>query len=297
MGMRRWLPAAAVAVALMLTLSGCGGGDKSSDEATRLMEAAYKQKDYGRLMSLADSLEQKGELLPASANYWRGYACDHMKQKDEAAAYWKASIAEAEKSDSEENLDAYTKSATRLANQLCVNRDYQAALDMVLPVVARLEELKCDSTSDYVNLLIFIGLSQVSTGHSEQDTQMGFLRASNKHRENIDKTHSDDAYKDAIAGLVNIAYYCVGAQKYEQALYYTSNFGDLLIEYEQHPGADVNYVDRQVGRYTIIKSLALHHLGRESEAAETYKAFLDTKFSQGAEGQAMARSYQNDSSL
>lgn len=289
---RSWLLTIAT-TALLLAVSGCKDGAKSTDEAQQLMATAYQQKNYNQLMQLADSLEKAGDLLPASANYWRGYACDRLKQREEAAAYWKASLEAAGKSGSAENVDIYVKSASRLANLLCLNGDYQGTLDMAQPVVARLEELQCDTTSDYVNLLIYIGLSQVSTGMSEEDTQMGFLRACEKHRQNINRTHSDAAYKDAIAGLVNIAYYCVQAKKYEQALYYTSSFGELLIECEQHSGIDAGYVDRQVGRYTIYKAWALDRLGRKEEAAKAYESFLDTNFSKSAEGMKLASDYQS----
>jgi len=293
---KRWLFAAATA-SLMVAVCGCEKPEESTAEATQLMEEAYKAKDYSRLMTLADSLEEIGELLPASANYWRGYACDRQKQKEEAASYWKTSIADAEKSESKENLDAYVKSAARLANQLSLGGDYEGTLQMALPVVSRLETLKCDTTSDYVNLLIYIGLCQVSTGQSEEDSKIGFYRACKKHRENIERNHSDNAYKDAIAGLVNIAYYCVKAERYEQALYYTSNFGDLLIEYEQRPGVDENYVDRQVGRYTIYKALALDRLGRKKDAADTFEAFRKTNYSQTQEGMTMAEEYQKNGTI
>ena len=257
------------------------------------MNAAYKVKDYNRLMALADSLEKTGDLLPSTANYWRGYACDRMKQKQEAITYWNASMEEAVKSTADEEVDNYVKSASRLANLLCIDGDYEGTLKMALPVVERLEELKCDSTSDYINLLIYIGLSQVGSGQSGEEAQMGFSRACAKHRQNIDRKHSDGAYKDAIAGLVNIAYYCVLAKEYEPALYYTKNFGELLIEYEQRPGVDSAYVDRQVGRFTIYKALAIDRLGNKDEAGKTYEAFLNTKFSQSSEGQRLAAEYQS----
>jgi len=278
----------------LILVAGWGCADKavSTPDALLLVETAYKQKDYQRLMTVTDSLEHTGDLLNATANYWRGYACDRQKQKSEAIAYWQKAISDAAKSESPENLDIYVKSASRLANLLVLNRDYKATLDMANPVVERLEALKCDSTSDYINLLIYIGLSQVSMGMSEQNTQVGFLRACRKHRENIDKHHTDAAYKDAIAGLVNIAYYCVTAGNYESALYFTSNFGDLLIEYEQRSEADQQYVDRQVGRYTIYKACALNKLGRMDEAAEAYRAFLATNFSTTSEGQKLAQDYQ-----
>ncbi len=281
-------------VMLLVFVSGCKKEEKSADEALLLIETAYKAKDYSRILSLADSLEQDGSLLSSSANYWRGYAYERMKQKDEAADYWQKSMDDAVKSSSPENMNAYVKSAARLANQLSLSGDYEGTLKMALPVIERLEALECDTTSDYVNLLIYAGLCQVSLGQSEEDAHIGFVRACAKHRENIEKSHSDGAYKDAIAGLVNIAYYCVLAKKYEQALYYTSNFGDLLIEYGQREGVDTNYVDRQVGRYTIYKSWALDRLGRKKDAEETYKGFLTTRFCQSAEGIKLAEAYRKE---
>ena len=288
MSKARLLLAATLAM-LMLTFSGCTS--KSTDEAIQLMNKAYKFKDYNRLMALADSLQDEGDLLPSTADYWRGYACDRMKRKQEAVSYWQRSIEVAAKSEADEEVENYVKSASRLANQLCIDGDYEGTLKMAKPVVARLERLKCDNSSDYINLLIYIGLSQVGLGQAEEESHQGFQLACEKHRQHIDSNHSDDAYKDAIAGLVNIAYYCVMAGKYEPALYYTRHFGELLIEYEQRPGVDSSYIDRQVGRFTIYKSLAQNNLGRKADAEATYKAFLETKFSQSAEGKAMAENY------
>ena len=287
---RHWALTMAIG-AMMVLAGGCGEKKTRSGEATQLVEAAYRQKDYGRLAALADSLEKSGQMTAARANYWRGYACDRTKRKQEAAAYWRTSMEEAVNSTVPDDADYYAKSASRLANLLCLEGDYEGALAMAQPVVARLEQLRRDSTSDYINLLIYVGLCQVSTGMSEEDTRIGFYRAYEKHRQNIEKYHSDEAYKDAIAGLVNIAYYCVKAHHYEPALYYTSNFGDLLIEYEQRPGVDTNYVDRQVGRYTIYKAWALDRLGRKKESKKTYEAFLATRYSQGAEGRALANDF------
>lgn len=276
---------------LIVMASGCETERKSTAEALRLIEQAHKSKDYDRMMSVADSLVNEGDLMPSTADYWRGYACDRLKRKSDAAMYWQAAIDKAANFTDAENVDIYVKAAGRLANQLSLSGDYEGTLKMAMPVTERAEELKCDTTSDYINLLIYIGLCQVSTGYSEEDTQIGLYRACEKHRENIERRHSDEAYKDAIAGLVNIAYYCVNAKQYEPALYYTRNFAELLIEYEQRSGVDAVYIDRQVGRFSIYKTVALDRLGRKEEAAEAYKTFLGTQFCKSAEGKSLENAY------
>lgn len=61
---------------------------------------------------------------------------------------------------SSDDPDILAKIASHLTNLLMVRGDYEAALKAARPVVARLEELQCDTTSDYVNLLIYIGCCQ-----------------------------------------------------------------------------------------------------------------------------------------
>ena len=282
----------AIAITALLTTA-CGGSkDKELRlQADQIMEATYKAKDYDAILAKADSLEKAGVLSPTKANYWRGYACDRQKQKDKAEQYWKASMEAGEKTKDKEDFIIYAKSASRLANLLTIRGDYEGTLKLAQPAVERLEEQKCDTTSDYVNLMIYIGCCQAVTGKAVEESRHGFYRAYSKHLENIQKKHSDASYKDAIAGLINVAHYCVKAKKYEEALYYTRYFGELLGEYELRPDVSQEYIDRQLGRYDIYKAQALKGLGRDEEAAETYNAFEDTDFSQTPEGLSLAKDY------
>ncbi|MBO7128234.1 MAG: hypothetical protein J6W05_00485, partial [Prevotella sp.] len=72
---RHWM---LLCVAIAVLTVGCGntGRKGQSKKATELIEVAHKTRDYQRLLTLADSLEQAGEVSHASANYWRGYASD-----------------------------------------------------------------------------------------------------------------------------------------------------------------------------------------------------------------------------
>lgn len=283
-------------IVFLLLLSSCKKTGVGEEMAyfDRLIDSTYKQKDYNRLVMLTDSLLMTGDISDAKACYWQGCAYDRLKQKDKANEYWTLAMKHAEESDNIVDGEYYEKSASRLANLLCLERDFKGVLKMAMPAVKYLEEHKRDTTSDYINLLIYIGLSQVSTGANEEDTENAFFIACQKHKENISRTHTDEAYKDAIAGLINIAYYCIQAEKYKAALYYTGSFGELLGEYQQRPDVDETYIDKQIGRYTIYKAQALQKLGRTKDAADTYKVFLDTKFSQTSEGYALAQNYQSE---
>ena len=276
----------------MLTAACSSGPSKEqSAKAGRMIETAHKARDFNRLMTLADSLVNQGDLSQADAYYWKGYASDRMKKNRMAEFYWKTALETAGNSDSKEDLDTYAKAASRLANLLSVRGDYEGTLKIGLPAAKRLEELKCDTTSDYVNLLIYIGCCQAEVGNGESDAEDLFKRAYQKHKENIDKTHSDAAYKDAIAGLINIAYFYNFTQNYQAALKWTNLFGEMLNEYEQHSDTNAEYIDKQLARFHIYQAIALQGLGKEEEAAKVYEAFKTTQFSKTPEGKINGNDY------
>ena len=260
-------------------------------QADRLIEKSQKERDYNRLISLADSFENEGSLSHAKADYWRGYASDRMKKMRMAEFYWKTSLETASMSEDEADLETYAMSASRLTNLLSVRGDYEGALKAAVPVAERLEALKCDSTADYINLLIYIGCCQAGLGQAGSAAIDGFERAYKKHLDNIEKHHDDASYKNAIAGLINIAYYCLFAKDYKNALEWTDNFGEVLKEYQQRPDVSEEYVDKQLARFDIYQAQALEGLGRKEEAAKVYEKFQTTLFSKTPEGRISANDY------
>jgi len=284
---KKWWLLSVVAMLLAMACDNKTG----SGQADKLLDAAYQAKNYPRLMELADSLEKAGGISQAKAYYWLGYACDRQKQLRMAEFYWKMSLEAAANSEDREEVDYYARSGCRLANLLSVRGDYEATLKAALPVAKRLEELHCDSTSDYVNLLIYIGCCQAAVGQSRKGTEDGFERAYEKHVEMIEKSHDDAAFKNAFAGLLNIVYFCNYTQSYQSALAWIDRFGELLSQYEQLPGASTDFKDKQLGRFNIYRAIALEGLGKKEEAEKVYEAFLTTEFSKTPAGRINANDY------
>jgi len=278
----------------VFAITSCQSGvsDEEREQAKQMIDQARRQKNYERILVLSDSLEKTGCMSEARACYWRGYAYDRMKQNEKAESEWRKAIELAMKAENGEDIDVYARAASYLANLLCVRGDFEGTLRLAEPVVEQLDTLKCDTTSDYENLLIYINCSRSALGGSDKEIEEGFERATDKHLENIKRNRTDASYKNAIAGLINIAYNCVMLKKYKYALSYTRNFGELLAEYEQREGVSAEYVDRQLGRYDIYKAMALAGLGRQKEADEVFEAYLETNYSKTTEGQAMAEDYQ-----
>lgn len=266
-------------------------GNKPSEEemakAEQQIEAAHKAKDYQQLMRLADHLEANGSLTPAKAYYWRGYASDRTNRRRMAEFYYNTAL----KAAADEDLDIYAKAASRLANLMTIRGDYKNGLKLAMPVVEKLEEQHCDTTSDYVNLLIYIGCCQAGLGTSGEATEDGFEKAYERHLDNVKKYRTDEAYKSAIAGLINIAYACNHTGNFRDAVRWNGHLSEMISEYEQRPGVNTDYVDKQQARYHLYQAQALEGVDKTAEAAQAFDAFRTTQYANTPEGRIMANDY------
>ena len=267
----------------------CGNSpsQQESDRAMQQIEAAHKTKDYQRLMVLADSLENIGILTPAQAYYWLGYASDRTNRRRMAEFYYNTAVKEAGTDDPE----ILAKATSHLANLMALRGDYENGLKLATPVVRQLEEQQCDTTSDYVNLLIYIGCCQAGLGTSGDATADGFEKAYEKHLDNVKKNRTDEAYKNAIAGLINITYACNYIGDYRDAIKWNSHLSEILSEYEQRMGVNTDYVDKQQARYNLYQAQALEGLGDANEAIKAFDAFQTTAYARTPEGRIMANDY------
>jgi serine phosphatase RsbU (regulator of sigma subunit) len=256
-------------------------------KAEEKIENAHKMRDYQLLMRLADILEADGSLTSARAYYWRGYASDRTNRRRMAEFYYNTALKEAGNDDP----DILAKAASHLANLMALRGDYENGLKLATPVVRQLEEQQCDTTSDYVNLLIYIGCCQAGLGQTGDATADGFDKAYEKHLDNVKKNRTDEAYKSAFAGLINITYACNYTGNYRDALKWNGHFSEMLNEYEQRPGVSPEYVDKQQARYNLYQAQALEGLGRTDEAARAFDAFRTSEYAKTPEGRIMANDY------
>lgn len=163
-----------VTVAATFILSGCGGESKEqkrlSKEAEDMVYAAYLAKDYPRIIELVDSLKPLGNFSEGKACYWLGYAYDRMMQKRMAELYWKTGIAAVENSTDDEDVRVYAGITNRLTGLLNTWTEYEAALKVAIPATERLKSLGRDTTSEYNNMLIYIGCCQSRLGLRDDKT-------------------------------------------------------------------------------------------------------------------------------
>ena len=286
--------AATVLLFTALPFSGCRNVAKSSSaEAVALINAASEAKDYERIETLADSLGKAGKLSKGESNYWQGYAHYQLGQRELAEYYWQEAIRLTEKSTDPNDLHYYAKSASYLTSQLCRYAEYASALHTALPVITRLERMQCDTTSDYTNLLLFAGCSKTYFDKEDSLANDMLERAYQMHIDNIRRKESKTSYRDAVAGIINVAYIWLNVKGYEKGLFWTDRLGNLVQEYRQHFPDDNSYTSKQWARYKIFHAIALEGMGRHAEAESEYNEYLETPFSQTLEGLTNASDFLN----
>lgn len=240
---------------------------------------------------VADSLGHVGALRHGRSLFWQGFAAYRQQQRRTAEFFWQEAMDATSTSTDAADIDCYAEAASYLAGSLCRNADFSAVLKTVLPAANRLLQLGCDTTSNYSNLLIFIGCSQMHFGADESTIDTLFTQAYAMHLDNIVRNGTKDAYRDAVAGLINIAYGWIKEEKYEPALVWTDRFGQIVNDYRTRFQGDETYVDKQWARHLIFRATALAGTGRSREAAKAYIDYQNTTFAKTFEGLIDAAEY------
>ena len=284
-----------VTVTAALFLLGCGGNSKEQErlcrEAEDMVYEAYMAKDYPRIIELVDSIKPLGNFSEGKACYWLGYAYDRMMQKRMAELYWKTGIAAVENSTDDEDVRVYAGIANRLTGLLSTWTEYEAALKVAIPATERLKSLGRDTTSEYTNMLIYIGCSQSRLGLSDDKTDNRLEEAYRAHLNNINNHPDAINYRDAIVGVINISYNYLEIADYKKAVLWLERLNQLIDGYEKQADARPDYSKKQRARYNIYLARALEGMGRKDEAAEAYRLFCQTDFFQTAEGKILASDY------
>ena len=278
-----------------LCTSGCGGNSKErerlSREAEDMVYEAYLNKDYPRIIELVDSLKPLGNFSEGKACYWMGYAYDRLMQKRMAELYWKTGIAAVENSTDDEDVRVYAGITNRLTGLLTTWTEYEAALKVAIPATERLKSLGRDTTSEYTNMLIYIGCCQSRLGLSDKNTFNSLEEAYRAHLDNIKHHPNAISYRDAIVGVINICYNYLEIGDYEKAQAWLERMKRLIDGYEKQAEMRPDYAEKQQARYDIYMARALEGLGRKEEAAEAYEQFCKTGFFRTAEGNILASDY------
>ena len=281
---------------LLLTMIGCGGKSASVKRqqatADSLIHVAYQENLYERIEMLADSLRNAGDISDMKSSYWLGYANDKLMRKRLAEFFWNMGMATFNPDDDKEDAELYAEMASRLAGLKCTLGEYEAALKVARTAVSQLQQMGCDTTSNYTNLIIYIGYCQSRFGLNRSTAANTLEEAYQQHLGYIRQQASSDAYRLAIIGLTNICYNYSDMCEFKNLLFWANRYDSLVSCYDKTGLANDNYIDKQHGRSCVFRAKALEGLGKRAEADSAFAAFRGTHYSQTPDGAILAADYQ-----
>ena len=279
-------------VAIIAVIVSCEHNTKTSDFKSEhadslIFEAGY-QKDYDRVLALADSFEQNGSISSMDANRWRGVAYYRQAQYRTSEFYYKKVIDG--KIETAQDSMAYVKSARRLSELLLGKGDYEGARRVAMPAVKKLQETGYGSDIDYAILLNNIGCCQLNLGHGEE-AQESFYSAREHYVNRWSTDSTARGLQEAVIGTVYTSLAYINTRRFDEAVYWIDRTEMLLGLYSEKPDARREYFDEYQGRIEIMRAVAMQGLNRTTEAAKAYKAFLQTEFSKTSTGRIYANDY------
>jgi serine phosphatase RsbU (regulator of sigma subunit) len=281
---------------VVLVLVGCGDNTaevkKQQAMTDSLLNVAYQSNDYSRLETLADSLKKAGAINDVNASYWLGYANDKLMRRRIAEFYWNTGMAAFNPDVNKDDAELYAEMASRLAGLKCTLGAYETALKVAHTAVSQLQELGCDTTGNYTNLIIYIGYCQSRFGLNEETAAQTLEQAYQQHLGYIRQQPSSDNYRLAIIGLTNICYNYSDMCDFKNLLFWTNRYDSLVGCYDKTGLAASSYTDKQHGRSCVFRAKALEGMGRKSEADSAFAAFRQTHYGQTPDGAILAADYQ-----
>ncbi len=245
-------------------------------------------KDYERMRALSDSFELSKDISSLNANRWRGVSYYRQGQYRLAEIYYRKALESDIKS--EQDLVSYIKVARRLSELLLVKGDFEGALRIAIPAVAKMDEKGVGSDIDYAILLNNIGCCQLNLGRDEEaDKSFKTARGHYANRWQTDSTSR--GFQEAVIGTVYTSMAYINMRRYAESIYWIDRTEMLLDKYRERPDARSEYFDEYQGRIEIMRAVALQGLDKTKDAREAYQAFLKTNYSKTGPGRINANEY------
>jgi serine phosphatase RsbU (regulator of sigma subunit) len=261
---------------------------KLASHADSLIFDAGGAKDYKYMLALIDSFEHTGDISSLTASRWRGAAYYRQNQYRTAEYHLKKAVEDVIKTPSDQL--SYIKSARRLSELLLVKGDYEGAIQVAMPAVAKMNELGIGSDIDYAILLNNIGCCQINLGRDDE-AQESFYTARQHYINRWTTDSTGRGFQEAVIGTVYTSLAYINTRRYDKSEYWINRTEMLLKLYNEKPDARFEYFDEYKGRIAIMRAVTKMGLEQPDSAAMAYQEFLKTEYSKTSAGRIYATEY------
>ena len=280
-------------VVVAILFGSCGSdvavSNKRESHADSVIFEAGSQEDYKRMIVLADSFEQLGDISSLTANRWRGSATYRLGQYRTAEFYFKKAL-ECEVLTEQDQI-SYNKSARRLSELLLIKGDFEGSLEVAMPAVAKMKETGIGSDIDYAILLNNIGCCELNLGRVHE-ASVSFYQAREHYRNRWQNDTVGRGVQEAVLGTVYTSQAYINTRRFEDALYWIDRT-EMLLDRYRNLGSDIrkDYIDEYQGQIEIMRAVANLGIDSTERAASAYHAFLETNYAKTSMGRINANDY------
>ena len=234
-----------------------------------------------RKMAVIDSLQNAGQLSGVRADNLRGIIYYELGKPRFEELYYKRALEHEVKTDEDRHF-RYV-SAAALVSVYMMKSDYDGALRLGLSIIDEMKRTRPGSDMVMAKIYNCIGSAQLSLGR-ESDAEASFEQAYDYAMRQA-KANLDRSTQEAVANDVcNIAIYYLNAHHYSAVPLWLNRVEQITDNYAKLPNADPDYVDDLRGRIYLYRAVVLENGRCSAEAAEAYKAYLNTKFGKSLDG-------------
>ena len=258
--------------------------------ADSLVLMAYKQGDYQRMLTLADSLSARGELNELRTRGYRATAYRGMKDMKAAIASLRRAIEVEDVSDNDYFLMVHLKTLYAELQQLQGNSE--GALRTALALIEQLRSDGYEDSEFCQRLYSVLGESQLNLDHPDEAAKY-FERMYGILQKSIRNDSVGDHLMEGVEALGNVTSTYLADEQWDQAELWVDRLDSVftLCRGTRYAADYPVYVDWYLASVKLSRALIAEVHGQQAKALQYYKEFQTTDFSKSDEGRMTGSSY------
>ena len=258
--------------------------------ADSLVLMAYKQGDYQRMLTLADSLSARGELNELRTRGYRATAYRGMKDMKAAIASLRRAIEVEDVSDNDYFLMVHLKTLYAELQQLQGNSE--GALRTALALIEQLRSDGYEDSEFCQRLYSVLGESQLNLDHPDEAAKY-FERMYGILQKSIRNDSVGDHLMEGVEALSNVTSTYLANEQWDQAELWVDRLDSVftLCRGTRYAADYPTYVDWYLASVKLSRALIAEVHGQQARALQYYKEFQTTNFSKSDEGRMTGSSY------
>ena len=258
--------------------------------ADSLVLMAYKQGDYQRMLTLADSLSARGELNELRTRGYRATAYRGMKDMKAAIASLRRAIEVEDVSDNDYFLMVHLKTLYAELQQLQGNSE--GALRTALALIEQLRSDGYEDSEFCQRLYSVLGESQLNLDHPDEAAKY-FERMYGILQKSIRNDSVGDHLMEGVEALGNVTSTYLANEQWDQAELWVDRLDSVftLCRGTRYAADYPTYVDWYLASVKLSRALIAEVHGQQAKALQYYKEFQTTDFSKSDEGRMTGSSY------